>query len=482
MYFTALSYEAHFQFQSMRFVLSLCFWFFVTGAIAQEAYVVVDSIAISGNKRTNLQVILRELPFRIGDTILVKDLKARLEWGKQMVLNTGMFREGYIHHLPSALKPDHIRVGLDLAESWYIYPTPYFELADRNFNVWWVDQNRSLDRIIYGLDFVHRNFSGNRDRFQIKFTNGYTRNYALGYRLPFINRKKTLGIDAAVNYAQNREVNYATTQNKQQFFKDEGTFAYHRFRSRLSLMYRPALKEQHEFRLSYDDNKIQDYIAKDLNPDFFLEGRSRQRYFSLAYTYTYDSRDCRPYPLKGQFFSAALKKDGLGIVSNDRSALTFTSQYAQFLPLGNRWNFSLIGRTKFSFIRTPQPYNDNRAIGYSNNDLVGYEYYVIDGLDMGIINTSFRVKIADNRLCFGKVIPIERMRELPFKVYLALNNDFGYANHPFDFGNNSFTNRMLWGKGIGLDAVFFYDKVFKIEYSFNHLWESGIFFHFNMNI
>ena len=41
---------------------------------------------------------------------------------------------------------------------------------------------------------------------------------------------------------------------------------------------------------------------------------------------------------------------------------------------------------------------------------------------------------------------------------------------------------MLWGKGIGLDAVFFYDKVFKIEYSFNHLWESGIFFHFNMNI
>ena len=158
----------------MRFVLSLCFWFFVTGAIAQEAYVVVDSIAINGNKRTNIQVILRELPFQIGDTILRKNLKDRLAWGKQQVLNTGMFREGIISHTPSATKPDHICIALDLAESWYIYPTPYFELADRNFNVWWVDQNRSLDRIIYGMDFVHRNFSGNRDRFHAgdsSFTN-----------------------------------------------------------------------------------------------------------------------------------------------------------------------------------------------------------------------------------------------------------------------------------------------------------------------
>nr|WP_290927672.1 hypothetical protein [Haliscomenobacter sp.] len=466
----------------MRFVLSLCFWMYCTGAIAQEAYVVVDSIAISGHKRTHIQVILRELPFQIGDTILLKNLKERLEWGKQQVLNTGMFREGEIRYTPSVNKANHIAVSIQLAESWYIYPTPYFELADRNFNVWWVDQDRALDRIIYGMDFVHRNFSGNRDRFQIKFTNGYTRNYSLGYKLPFINRKKTLGIDAAVSFAQNREINYATTENRQQFFKDEGQFNYHRFRSRFSLIYRPKLREQHEAKITYDDNKVAENIAKDLNPNFFLEGRSHQRFLSLAYTYTFDSRDCRPYPLKGQYFFASIEKDGLGIESKDRNALTFSSRYGHFLPLSERWNFSFIGRTKFSFIRTQQPYNDNRAIGYSDNDLVGYEYYVIDGPDMGIINTSFRFKLAEKRLCFGRVIPIERMRELPFKLYLAVNNDIGYVNDPFDFGANSFTNRMLWGKGIGLDAVFFFDKVFKIEYSFNHLWESGIFFHFNMNI
>lgn len=466
----------------MRVLWSLCFWLYCTGAIAQEAYVVVDSIAIEGHRRTNVQVILRELPFQIGDTILLKNLEERLEWGKQQVLNTGMFREGQISHYNSVNNPNHIRVVLQLAESWYIYPTPYFELADRNFNVWWFDQNRSLDRIIYGMDFVHRNFSGNRDRFQIKFTNGYTRNYTLSYRLPFINRKKTFGIDAGVSFAQNREINYSTKDNRQQFFKDEGHFAYQRFRSRFSLVYRPKLREQHEFKLSFEQNRVADYVAKDLNPDFFLQGRSLQRYLSLSYYYTFDSRDCRPYPLSGQYFSAALEKHGLGIVSNDRNSFTFTSRYAQFLPLSDRWYFSFIGRTKFSFIRSQQPYNDNRAIGYSENDLVGYEYYVIDGLDMGVINTSFRFKLAEKRVNFGKIIPIERMRVLPFKLYLAINNDIGYVNSPFDFGDNSFTNRMLWGKGIGLDAVFFYDKVFKIEYSFNHLWEPGVFFHFNMNI
>jgi outer membrane protein assembly factor BamA len=465
----------------MRFVFLLCFWGYCTGAIAQEAYVVVDNIVIQGHKRTQTPVVLRELPFRVGDTILQSELKAKLELGKQQVLNTGMFREGYIYQEPHPLEANRIRITLQLHESWYIYPTPYFELADRNFNVWWVDQNRSLDRIIYGMDFVHRNFSGNRDRFQIKFTDGYTRNYVLSYRLPYLNRKKTFGIDASLSFAQNREINYATKDNRQQFFRNEDQFAYQRFRSRFALTYRPKLLEQHELRLNYQQNRISEQVSQELNPNFFLSGRSLQRFFSLSYSYKFDSRDCQPYPLKGEYFTATLTKDGLGLVSNDRSALTLSSRYGKFTPLGPRWNFSFIGRSKFSFIRTPQPYNDNRAIGFSD-DMIGYEYYVIDGLDMGILNTSFRWKIAENRLCFGKFIPVERMRELPFKLYLAFNNDFGYVNHPFDFGVNSFTNRMLWGKGIGLDAVFFFDKVFKIEYSFNHLWESGLFFHFNMNI
>ena len=36
-------------------------------------------------------------------------------------------------------------LGMDvLLENWYIFPIPKFELADRNFNVWWKEQKIRL--------------------------------------------------------------------------------------------------------------------------------------------------------------------------------------------------------------------------------------------------------------------------------------------------------------------------------------------------
>ena len=47
---------------------------------------------------------------------------------------------------------------------------------------------------------------------------------------------------------------------------------------------------------------------------------------------------------------------------------------------------------------------------------------------------------------------------------------------------NALSNRLLWGGGIGLDIVLYYDKVIQIEYSFNDLMENGYFLHLNLNI
>lgn len=473
--------------QSVLLVLGLFFMTFAgqklwAAEIDPPAYIIVDSISIEGNRKTLDNVILRELPFRQGDTISLDKLAETLQWAKEQVQNTGMFREADIIYQNWEGESNRVHLQVQVKESWYLYPIPYMELADRNFNVWWVDHNGSLERLIYGLDFTHRNFTGNRDRFQLKFNLGYTRRFAFSYELPFFDRQKIFGLSFKTEMASNRELNYLTKSDKQEFYKDEESFVYRRFRTTLGLSCRPGLRITHRLWFSYQHNQIADIVAQELNPDFFLDGRSQQRYLSLSYNYSYDTRDQRPYPLKGELITFNAEKDGLGLVSKDRNALTFQAKVAKFWPIGERWNVAAALRGKYSAIRTQQPYNDNRAMGFGDNTMKGYEYYIIDGLDMGMVSTSMRFKVLQKRINFGKLIPVERWRELPFRIYLGLNGDAGYVNNPFDRNWNTFSNRMLWGGGLSLDAVFFFDKVFKFEYSFNHLGEGGLFLHFNMNI
>ena len=44
--------------------------------------------------------------------------------------------------------------------------------------------------------------------------------------------------------------------------------------------------------------------------------------------------------------------------------------------------------------------------------------------------------------------------------------------------NNDLTNQLLFGRGISLDYVTYYDKMLRIEYGINRLGEKGIFLHF----
>lgn len=444
-------------------------------------YIFVDTISIEGNQRTKNEIILRELKFSSGDTIQVEKLGEVLDVSEKLVMNTGLFSRVKISFRNWEGSTGRVHIHILVEETWYIFPVPVFELADRNFNVWWVEQNRSLQRINFGLEFTHLNFTGHRDRVKMKIEYGYTRSYSLAYQMPFVNRSKTLGLSGDVSYSRNREINYLTLDNKQEFFKDDDRFIYQRFHTLVGLHYRPGLMIHHDFLAVYRQNRISEQVAEELNPNFFLNGRRQQRYFSLAYRFVHDTRDVRPYPLRGHRFEVLVEKDGLGIFG-DRNALTLRTRIDRYLPLSRRWNLGLGASGKLSLIRDRQPYNDNRAIGFGQNSLHGYEYYIVDGLDMAMLKSALRFKLADKELRFGKIVPIDAYRRMPVKIFLALNNDIGYANDPFEKEANFLNNRLLWGGGLGVDIILFYDKVIQIEYSFNHLLENGLFLHLNMNI
>ncbi|MEZ4984120.1 MAG: BamA/TamA family outer membrane protein [Saprospiraceae bacterium] len=382
------------------------YWFLLCNLAllsAQESggFVVLDSIHIAGNQRTRNEVILRELPFATADTLTLDILPNKLEEAERQLMNTGLFTSVEITYKNWEGATGNIQLLITLLETWYLFPVPTFELADRNFNVWWKEQNRSLQRVNIGMSIEHLNFTGWADKAKIGFEYGYTRSFKIGYLMPYLNKKRTLSLNINADYQRNREVNYATEGNKQLFYKDENRFIRYRLKAEAGVGWRPRLYGQHYTALEYHKDGIDSVVVQTLNPNYFEDGKTQVRFLRWRYKFDFDFRDNRAYPWSGYLLGGELIRDGLGVF-RDRNALTLQLHAAQFWPIGQHWNISAGIRTKYSFVRRPQAVIYNRAIGFGDNKLSGYELYIVDGLDAAILRTDIRYKIWQGTIQFGK--------------------------------------------------------------------------------
>ena len=443
-------------------------------------YIVVDSISVTGNKKTKSRIILRELKFHLGDTIPLNDLSVVMEESELLILNTGLFNFVKIYYKNWEGTTNNIHVAIEVIETWFLFPFPIFELADRDFNVWWQQQGRAFNRLNVGLEFAHLNFTGNNDRLKMGVKFGYTQSFSASYKLPFINQNQTLGLNTSFSYRRNRELNYLSVGNEQAFYRDDDKFVFEKYNANLAFVYRPKLRVFHEFSVGFTHDRIASIISEELNPDFFANQDNQQNFFQLGYKLTVDFRDIRPYPWRGYLLTVDVQKDGARVF-NDRNALTFTLGLNKYLPFSKRFGLGLESKGKLSIIRELQSYQYNRGLGFGGDNLRGYELKIVDGLDMAYLRSSLRYNIFQTAIQFGKLVPIKAFRLMPIKMYFSLNNDIGYVNAPFSGSLNPLSNRILWGRGVGLDFVFFYDKVLKMHYSFNDLNESGFFLDFDLN-
>jgi len=171
---------------------------------AQAEYVVINEVILDGNKRTKDGIILRELDVLAGDTLYYADTAQwRLE-NEKRILSTGLFTNISVEL--GEHREDNTRdIIIDLQENWYIYPNFIFDLADRNFSVWWNEQNRSLDRVNYGFRLNHINLTGNRDNLRLTTQFGFTKKFELDYSYPYLDKQQKLGIATNVTYTENRD-------------------------------------------------------------------------------------------------------------------------------------------------------------------------------------------------------------------------------------------------------------------------------------
>ncbi|MDX1478227.1 MAG: BamA/TamA family outer membrane protein [Saprospiraceae bacterium] len=457
-----------------RILVLLCL---LVGASALHGQMLlISGIEVEGNHKTKERIILRELDFAVGDTITQASLSTRLDRNRNNLLKTGLFTEVTLNISEWNTELQQIAIAISVAESWYIFPVPLFELADRNFNVWWTEQKRSLSRVNVGLRLQLLNLNGINDHLKIKGQLGYTPKFELTYLLPFVNRKQTVGLEFNVLRSVNKEISLLNADNKQMFFEQDDEIIFRRTRVRLGTVFRPNLYVTHRLRMVYQRNSVLESLVAEYNPDFFLEGRDRQESVGIEYEFVYDDRNRAILPTRGWYTGLELVKGGIGLFG-DVNTLAISPFVRFYHPVSRKVSVALAAKVKRSLNRDKVAYYNYWGLGFLEDYLRGYELYVIGGLDYVYAKNEIRLQLVDATIDWKRKMPIRSFRVMPWQFYLSFNYDVGYVNDPFYAEGNSFTNRWLHGGGVGFNFLLYNIFVFQVELSANHLGEKGLFLH-----
>jgi outer membrane protein assembly factor BamA len=433
---------------------------------AQQGYT-IQNIEITGNRRTNPNVILREVNFQIGEAYSLEDLNHRFQKARKQLMNTGLFIQATISL--KSMQGNDVYVSIEVLEKWYLWPQPFVKTVDKSINEWWTEKDRDMNRINYGIYITQNNFTGRNDKLKFNIMNGYTKQLALQYYGLFLDQKLRWSLNMGVVAGKNREVNYMTFDDKPVPIKDNGHFLRNYGAWFTEVAYRPAIKTKHTFGIAYSYEDFADTIFK-LNPFFALRHQT-MRFPELSYRLSYFDVDFIPYPTKGHILDISLRKKGFRAPVN---LWQLTAKGQASWPINSNYFFTLsaVGQVKLPF---RQPYYTSGFIGQDDQYLQGYEYYTIDGVAGGYGKASITRKVLSTHFSLAPR-SIRQLHQIPLKIYAKtfVNTGYVYNTQP---GFNTLDNKMLYSGGFGLDLVTFTDFVIKLEWSVNRLWENGLYLH-----
>lgn len=460
----------------LRSIIALCLFYSIV-CIKSDAQgllspkLLIKSIEIEGNKRTRKDIFLRELPFKEGDSIYEKDLSGFLEIAQKQLTNLALFHEIRIDTSGSATC---VTVYIHVRERWYIFPDPTNFALFPDFNQWW--KTKELYRITYGLNIYDLNFRGNNERLTLNLIGGWRQAIGFQYKISNLNKAKTIGLQVSTLYQLGHEVPYSTQNDQLQYIRVDGNYIFHKNTSEVQLSYRRHLKTTHLFTLGMDYYNVNDTVTMRSNMDYLHTGTTTLRAFYASYRITYQDLDYFFYPLKGIFFSAAAEKRGMKFFKDDADFANFYFDLEKYTPLFKNLFLANSFKIQQSSDKTI-PYIYSNSLGY--RDLVrGYDLNIINGSAYYLFNNELKTKIFDHSIHLPLNLP-SQFNPIPMKLYLKVFYDAGYVvSLSNSMNQNRLPNHALQGYGAGMDIVSYYDKILRIEYSFNNLGQRALFLHY----
>ncbi len=429
---------------------------------------IVKQIVIEGNSQTRRQVMLRELSIHEGDAVTEDSIGALTEQIKLRLFNMQLFNEV---EQRTEITGNELRWYIKVRERWFIIPTVTVQFADRNFNTWWVKENHDLRRAMVGLTLTDKNFRGNLEQLAVTVQAGYTRKLGVSYMRPYVNKGQKSGLGIWASYSESRQTYFATDSDKLQYAGIySGPVILRQAEGGISYIYRPKYASRHIFQLNYKDYSVDDTIIK-LNPEYYTNKSKVARFAELFYRYEYNGVDNWNYSLNGfKLVSQVVVRKGFEGIDFQSYANLEMGLFQKICP---KWYVSTVFRGRLMY-PSDQPYYFRGGLGTQADYVRGYEYFIIDGTNYGLVRLDLKREVFNKTYSF----PIKYFTAIPIRVYPKLFADAGYIDG-VRVGNNYLGSTLLYSLGVGLDVVTLYDVKIRFEFAWNHLSQNGLYLHFN---
>ncbi len=456
---------------------------------SENTYLKIRNISINGNKKTKEHVIHREMTLHEGDAFPAQKMDSILLQQRLNIFNLGLFNEVTVNI--KNWEEDSLDLHIQVHERWMIIPVPIVKFVDRNITEWWKNYNHNFKRLQYGALLNWGNFTGRNDVLQLGISFGFAQRLDVGYSIPYFNiRKEKVGMSVAFSMLRTRRIAYNTVDDKLAFMYYGGSWQQKKIELSTQVSYRNAIHNIHYFNASYGYTTISDSV-KHINPEYFLDGKQKQHYFRIGYTFVADHRNIRSYPTQGWYVSTKFTNYGLGFMKTRMTSIGFQfSKYNQWKKYP-RFSTATMIQWNFSWPRK-QPYNLQyiKSLGYDENIVRGYELNVLDGQHFLLFKNEYRFRVFSFQLNKMKKLKSKSaailkssLAYLPLNLYITAYFDAGYVwDTYFTDNNNQYKNKWQFGYGVGLNFVTFNSKLLRIEYSVNRYLKKGVYLHFTQPI
>lgn len=442
---------------------------------AGEDEITIREIQIEGNRKTKERYITRELSFKPDETYTRAQLDSMFVWNNNRIYNTNLFNSVDFSIVNELDGEADILITVD--ERWYLYPVPIFRLVDRNFNDWWVNRNRDLSRVNYGMRITQFNFRGRGEFLRLWLQTGFTNVVSLQYRIPYIDKKQNNGLAFALSYFEAKNVAVTTQENIPRFTSSFNEKLRKAYRYSVIHTHRSSFYSFHHFISGYYNIQIADTVAA-LNPNYLGDGQTSQQHFWLGYNYSWDKRNNRNYPTEGEWYRASINKHGLGVFDDGVDYWRIRAAATKYWEFKDNF-YAVANIVAFSTFPAQRDYFNYYKIGLLNEILRGYDLNVIEGSSYVMQRNEFKHKLFGRKWNIKKVMPIRQFQTFPFTVYGKVYFDQGWArSYPNYNGSDLLTDRYLYSFGAGLDFVLMNDAVIRLEYSRNALNQTNLFLNF----
>jgi outer membrane protein assembly factor BamA len=434
----------------------------------------IEGIFISGDKKTKESTILRELPFRAGDIVPKDQLNNLLKTATENLNNTSLFNYVYVDHILIPPDDDDVLaciVTIRVEERWYYWPQVSLKLEDRNLSSWL--HERDFNRITIGWGLRIYNVFGLGHKVTASHYFGHEKGFRLGYYNIALNKQRTSLLAFSFSNLYNKTVNAMTENDKVVSMKDPDHFLDQSLNGMIRYSYRSEIRTTHTFDFEYHNTKLRDTVLR-INKDYWGSDNLNNHAFMLSYDYAYEHRNDIVYPTTGHFIGTKIK----GIATHQMrffyGEFNLKAQYYEELFPRWFWSSRLHAGTTF---KNKKAAIYDRHVGYEGKNITGYDYYVVDGQYYTILNNDMRFLLMPQRIfTIGSSEKETKFRKIHFTLYAKLAFDIGYVHNKYRHESNMLSNTFLWGSGLGIDLVTYYDIVLNCSYAVNKMGEGRFYF------